>query len=111
MMFIKLLMLLAPGLISLRIYWRSRTINKADYKYLVCDYIIFSFLIILFNYAFMFFSYAERIISFSTQRIVLDYANSTIHTASFVFKYSFISLLLALAIPLVLIKLKKGKFK
>ena len=98
MIIIPLLMLLVPGLIALRIHWHGREINKAVYKYLVCDYLIYSFLIIVFNYAFMYVTYRYRTVSFSLRQQPVT--ESHIYTASFVFKYSVMALFLAVVLPL-----------
>lgn len=97
-------MLLAPGLISLRIRWGGREISRTDYKYIICDYITYSFLIVLFDYAFMFFTYAERSVSFSLKNTAFD---SNIYHASFVFKYSFLALVIALILPRIISKLNE----
>ena len=96
MVLIALLILLVPGLIATRIHWRGRTITRADSLFLVWDYLTYTFLILLLNYGFMFFTYAERKISFSSQ---MPFFDSNIFSASFVFKYSLLALLLALALP------------
>ena len=96
MILIPIILLLAPGLISVRSLWRGKVINSADYKFIACDYIVYSFLIMLAVYAFMFFTYPERTVSFSIQRLGFD---SHIYSASFVFKYSLASLAAALILP------------
>ena len=103
MTIIKLLMLLAPGLVSLRIVWRGKRIGRQDYKYIVCDYVIYMFAIQTIAYAFMFFSYPDRLVSFSTTNI---WATSHILSASFVFKYSAISIFAAVVLPVIVVSIK-----
>lgn len=96
MIIIILFMLLVPGLIAVRIHWRERQVSRGDYKYVLCDYFIYSFIIMVFNYAVMFLSYPERSVSFSMHAISFS---SNIYSASFIFKYSFISLILSVFLP------------
>jgi len=93
---IAFLMLLAPGLIAVRILWREKTISQDDWKLVVIDYFVYSFLIMLAVYAFMFFTYPDRTVSFSVNVTAI----STILTASFVFKYSIVALISALILPI-----------
>ena len=95
MILIILFMLIAPGLISVRILWSNKLIKREDYKFIACDYVIYSFLIQLAVYAIMFFTYPERLVSFSIDIIT----TSHILAASFVFKYSFVALIAALILP------------
>lgn len=95
MIVVALIMLLVPGLISVRILWREKEITKGNYKYIVCDYLVYSFLILLAVYAVMFFGYPHRTVSFSTSL----HALSHISHASFVFKYMFTALLASLVLP------------
>jgi len=95
MFIITLFLLLVPGVISLRILWRGKSVSRSDVKFLVADYLIYSFLILLVTYAFMFFSYADRTVTFSTS----IYAVSTILSAAFVFKYSIVALITSLILP------------
>ena len=95
MIIITLFLLLVPGIISLRILWRGKSICKSDIKFLVADYLIYSFLIMLVGYAFMFFSNVDRTVAFSAN----VYASSSILLAGFVFKYSFVALIAALTMP------------
>ena len=108
MLIVALLILLAPGLISLRIYWRGRTISAADYKYLVCDYIIFSFIILLFGYTIIFIANPSKSVSFSAQHFDFE---SNIYTAGFVVKYSVAALALSVAIPVVARKIVPKLFR
>lgn len=96
MVIIGLLMLLVPGLISVRILWHDRQIEKKDYKYIISDYLTYSFLIILFAYGFMFITYAERTVSFSTSIPAISH----ILAASFVFKYSIVAIISAVGLPI-----------
>ena len=98
MVIIPILMLLTPGLIAIRILWRDKVINRAEYKYVISDYIIYSFLIMLTVYAFMFITFPERTISFSTQHVAV---HSHIHAASFVFKYTASALVASLILPVL----------
>jgi len=95
MIIVSALMLLAPGLISTRILWRSKPITRGDYKLIASDYAIYSFLIMLVTYGFMFFTYPERTVSF----VPGAEAMSHILSASFVFKYSLIALVASLILP------------
>jgi len=92
MIIVSALMLLVPGLISIRILWHNRKIEREDYKFIICDYLVYSFLIQMVTYAFMFLTYPQRMVSFSLN----IGATSHILSASFVFKYSFIALLSAM---------------
>ena len=88
-------MLLAPGLIALRILWRGRKIGLSNCFYVISDYIVYSFLVQTMTYGIMWFTYAERLVSFS----VSVSATSHILSASFVFKYSAVSMIFAAALP------------
>jgi len=88
-------MQLAPGLISVRILWSKKKIDRTDYKLITYDYLVYSFLIQLATYGFMFFSYPDRTVSF----VVGIQATSHVLSASFVFKYSLMSLIAALVLP------------
>ena len=95
MLILPTMMLLVPGLISVRILWHDKDISRADYKYIASDYLVYSFLIMLFVFAIMFFSYPNRTISFSVNVPAISHVLST----GFVFKYSTVALLAALALP------------
>jgi len=109
MIIIALLLLLVPGIISLRILWHGRTITKSDYKHIVIDYLVYSFLIVLLSYAFMFITYSQRTVSFSVNL----HAVSHILSASFVFKYSITSLISAVGLAIVIPQIISlyGKYK
>ena len=115
MFFIVLLMLLAPGLISFRILYSGKTISKSNYKYIVCDYLVYSFLIVLVVYAVMFFSYPERTVSLSIHNTD---THSQIYSASFILKYSLMALTASVLLPIIVpklyrvfLKLEKNKRK
>jgi hypothetical protein len=95
MVILTLFMLLAPGLIALRRLWSKKDIRREDYKFIICDYIIYSFLIHLVAYAFLFFTNPDRTVSFATEVGAISH----ILSAGFVFKYSFVSLVAALFLP------------
>ena len=95
MYFISFFLLLFPGLISVSILWRNKKISQGDYFFVLCDYAIYSFLILLSNYGFMLFTYPERTVSFSANVP----AFSSIDQVSFVFSYALVSLISALALP------------
>jgi len=97
-------MLLAPGLIALRIIWKDRAIERKDYKFVASDYLIYSFLIQMSVYGFMFLTYPERTVSFALN----TEAVSHILSASFVFKYSFIALVAALVLPAIVPRIAEG---
>jgi len=98
MIFISLLMLLAPGFISLRILWGDKPISRANLLPMICDYFIYSFLIMLFVYGVMFFTYAHRTVSFSIQHIT----HSHISGARFVVQYCVVALMAALILPKII---------
>jgi len=95
MFLIALLMLLAPGLISIRILWNNKDIKREDYKFLVCDYVIYSFLIHTAVYGLLTFTHPGRTVSFVTD----VGAVSHILRAGFVFNYSVVSLAAAIVLP------------
>ena len=101
MIIVMLFMLLAPGLIAVRILWYKKTIMRQDYKFVACDYIVYSFLIQLAVYGFMFFTYPDRTVSFAVDVM----ATSHILDASFVFKYSYHSLGAALVLSAIIPRL------
>jgi len=94
-------MLLIPGLISLRILWHEKPIVKSAYKYIVSDYLVYSFLIKLLVYGFMFISYSQRTVSFSINMPAISH----ILSASFVFKYLIVSLTSAVGLAITIPKL------
>ena len=94
---VALFMLLAPGLIAVRVLWNNKPIGKEDYKEVFIDYAIYSFLIQMSVYGFMFITYPERTVSFSAG----IHATSHIMTASFVFKYSIVALIFAVILPAI----------
>ena len=95
MYILAIILLLAPGLVSVRILWRNKKISQGDYFFIFCDYMLYSFLIVLAAYGFMFFTYTGRTVSFSPGFVAV----SDIFSAGFVFKYSAVSLVAALALP------------
>jgi len=95
MVVVVLFMLLAPGLIAVRMLWSKKEIKREDYKFIVCDYVVYSFLIQLAVYGFMFFTYQYRTVSFAAGVA----AHSHILSVGFVFKYSVASLATALILP------------
>ncbi|MCL2015115.1 MAG: hypothetical protein FWG68_02580 [Defluviitaleaceae bacterium] len=101
MQIVALILLLVPGLISVRILWYGKEISKSDYKFIVCDYFVYSFLILLVGYAIMFLSYPERSVSFSVD-VPRVAAVSHILAASFVFKYGAAALASAVILPAVI---------
>jgi len=107
MVVVSLLMLLVPGLISIQVLWRGKDINKSDYKYIVCDYLMYSFLILLSVYFAMFLFNPERTISFSAA----IRASSNILMSGFVVKYSATALIASLLLPVVIPKVYNFFFK
>jgi len=87
--------LLAPGMVSVRILWNKKAIEYQDYRIIIADYVIYSFLIQMAVYGFMFFTNPSRTVSFIPN---ID-AISHVLSAGFVFKYSFMALILALILP------------
>ena len=90
-----LFMLFTPGLIALRILWRGRKIERSNCFYAIGDYVMYSFLVQMMTYGVMWFTYTERLVSFS----VTVPATSHILSASFVFKYSAVSMIFAVVLP------------
>ena len=97
MYLLAIFLLFSPGIIATRILWRNKKISQGDYFSVFCDYVLYSFLIQMMTYGFMFFTYPDRTVSFS----VSIPAISHISTASFVFKYSAVSLVFALVLPAI----------
>ena len=97
---VALFMLLTPGLIAVRILHGKKDIGRGDWKFIVCDYFVYSFLIQIAVYGFMFFTYPPRTVSFHAE----IHAASHIMSASFVFKYSVIALISALVLPFLVPK-------
>jgi len=95
MFVIPLFMLLVPGLISVRMLWRGKNIGRDEWKFVISDYLIYSFLIMLTVYAIMFFINPERTVSFVPE----IWARSHIGSAGFVTKYSFTALVASLVLP------------
>ena len=97
MIILALFMLFAPGLIALRILWRGKKIVLSNCFDVISDYIVYSFLVQTMTYGVMWFTYTERLVSFSATIP----ATSQILSASFVFKYSVVSLIFAIALPAI----------
>ena len=95
---VALFLLLAPGFIAIRILWRDRKIERSNCFYVVCDYVVCSFLVQMMTYGIMWLTYTERLVSFS----VTSPATSHILSASFVVKYSVVSLIFATALPVII---------
>ena len=95
---IMIIMLLCPGVISMRILWHNKNIQKNDYFMIFLDYAVYTFLIQTATYGVLFFSYPYRTVSF----FVLFGATSNIISAGFVFKYSFVSLVFAVLLPVLI---------
>ena len=89
------ILLLSPGFVSIRILWHNKEILRKDYFIIACDYVIYSFFIHMMTYGFMYFTYPERTVSLTPSFPAV----SNILGASFVFKYSFVSLIFALVLP------------
>jgi len=98
MIIIPILMLFAPGLIAIRILWRDKVLSRTEFKYMISDYIIYSYLIMLLAYASLFITFPDRTVSFTIQQIAV---HSHIYSASFVFKYSILALVASLVLPLL----------
>jgi hypothetical protein len=90
-LFIAFLMLFIPGLISVRLHGITK-ITKDNWQTALFAYLVYSFTIILCVYGFMFVTFPQRVVSFSL-------AHGAIYSASFVFKYSLVALIVALALP------------
>ena len=94
---VALFMLLAPGLIAVRVLWKGRDIGRKQLFSAVSDYVIFSFLIQMMTYGVMWFSFTDRTVSFSMNISAISHISS----AGFVFKYSSVSFALAIVLPVV----------
>ena len=102
MFFIAFLMLVVPGLISVRILWNDlKAVDRLNLKYVISDYLVYSFLIMLSAYTVMFFTDASRTVSF----YVNTPAVSHILAASFVFKYSVVALVTSIVLPIIVPKI------
>jgi hypothetical protein len=47
MIIIVLLMLLVPGLVSIRIHWKKCDFSPSNYKFIICDYLIYTLIIMV----------------------------------------------------------------
>ena len=103
MFIVTLMLLLIPGLISTRILWQNKSINRENYVFIAVDYLTYSFLILIAVYTVMFLSYPERSVSLSAQIPAV----SNILSASFVFKYSITALASAVILPALVPRLCK----
>ena len=91
-------LLLVPGLIAVRIVWRDKEIAQRDYFAIACDYAVYSFLVHMMTYGVLYFTYPERTVSFTAGMPT----TSNVISAGFVFKYSAVSLIFALAMPAII---------
>jgi hypothetical protein len=98
MIIIPFLMLTVPGLIAMRIHKSKEELLAENRILLICEYMIYSLAIIFISYLFMFLTYPARTVSFS---LTQTYVSSGIYSASFVVKYSFISVLAAVLLAYV----------
>jgi hypothetical protein len=97
MIIIPLLLLLIPGLVSIRIHWKKCDVTVANYKFIVCDYLIYTLVITALVCAFIFISDKMRAGSPDVRAMM----ESATYTNSFVYKWSFIALFLAIVLPCV----------
>jgi len=107
MIFLAFFLLMAPGLITIRLLWSDKinSLDKCDYIFIITDYMIYSFLIILCSYGFMFLTYPARIVLFSTDISAYMLGVSHIGKAGFVLKYGVISLIFSILLPYVISRL------
>jgi len=100
MFIVTLFMLLAPGLIAVRILWHKREIRKEDYKLVACDFIIYTFLIHTVVFGFIFLMHPERSLYIALNEFRANVVEVLV--SSFVFRYSVsASLVAALILPVV----------
>jgi hypothetical protein len=90
LVFIGLLMLFAPGLISVRLHWNGREITRQSLKFLVCDYLLHSFAIAAVEYGFLFLTHPHDGVRYLSE------------SCGFVFKYSVIGIAAGIALPCAL---------
>ena len=95
---VALFMLLTPGLIAVRILWRGKEIGRSDLFNFVSDYVVYSFLVQMMTYGVMWFTYSERTVSFTMDIFTVSHITG----ASFVFKYSAVSFVFAIVLPIIL---------
>ena len=100
MFLLTLVMILAPGLIAIRILWSKKEIRREDYRNIVCDYGIYSFLIHMVVYGVLLFTYPERTVSFAAEVNAISHITSV----AFVFWYFTIALIAALVLPAIIPK-------
>ena len=93
---ISVLLLLVPGLISVRIKWHKKNITKSDISRIICDYLIFSFLILFITFAFIFFADTIRGLRFSDRVFAFRQGVS----AGFILNYSAVAIIAAVVLPL-----------
>jgi hypothetical protein len=96
MIIIPVLMLAVPGLIAMRIRRSKEELLAENRILLLCEYMIYSLAIVFVSYLFMFVTFPARTVSFSTVKADVS---SSIYSASFIVKYSFVSVLAAVLLP------------
>jgi len=94
--FIAILMLVAPGLVSIRVKWNKKRASKSDFKHILSDYLIFSFTIMVLVFIFIFLADAIRGLSF-VDRV---FAFSQGVSAGFILNYSVVAIIAAVVLPL-----------
>jgi hypothetical protein len=97
MIIIVLLLLLVPGLVSVRIHWKKSDFFVSNYKFIICDYLIYTLVIIALVCAFIFITDKPRL-GVSNVRFLMEPGT---YTNSFVFKWSFIAFFLSVALPYI----------
>jgi hypothetical protein len=97
MIIIPLLLLLIPGLVSIRIHWKKCDFSVSNCKFIICDYLIYTFVIMSLLCALIFIS--DKLRADSPEiRMMMEPAT---YTTSFVFKWSFIALFLSVVLPCI----------
>jgi uncharacterized membrane protein YbhN (UPF0104 family) len=93
MLIVSLLIFAAPGVIAVRIHRRKSNNTKLGAPGLICDGLIYSFLILLIDAGlFYFFTRSGKSSAALPEQL---------NNLGFVFKYSLVALALALALPLI----------
>jgi hypothetical protein len=97
MIVIILLMLFVPGLVSVRIHWKKSDFSVSNYKFIICDYLVYTLVIMALVCAFILVTDKLRIGS-PDVRFMMETAT---YTEGFVSKWSFAALFLSVLLPCV----------
>jgi hypothetical protein len=97
MIIIVLLMLLVPGLVSVRVHWKKCDFSVSNYKFIICDYLIYT--LVIMALVCMFILVTDRLRAGSPEvRFMMDPAT---YTESFVSKWSFVALFLSVLLSFI----------